>query len=298
VDPHQTPDGALPRDLIFTMAGDMTFTLTDEKRITCTDMRIARGGDESIETWWLGSGGCQSGRNSATLSCACKDANEELHVIEIEPGDSVSTFIVDAYPTTDECTAIAPESTSGGKTYSLVFTGCDAVSFKRTWAESVPDRFKGGPDPKDGAENTLSFRAILPGIIWNTGGRAVAEGCFLKGLSIFGSQMLGTMSVVSNTNTRTPGDLNFAVGGELTCTIGNHAYVCPDFRIGQGNTATLENYWLASSQCLTTTDGEGARKFRCKCGADHGYNLMFEDAGGNLDTFGVTKWDGRSQCVL
>jgi hypothetical protein len=298
VDPHQTPDGALPRDLIFTITGDMTFTLTDKKSITCTDMRIARGGDESIETWWLGSGGCQSGRNSATLRCACRDAKEELHVIEIEQGESDSSFIVDAYPARDECKTIAQESKRGGRTYQLAFLGCDAVSFNRTWVESFENRFRGGPDPKDGVDDTLIFRASLPGIIWNEGGRAVAKGCFLKGLSIFGSQMLGTMSVVSNTNTRNPGELNFAVGGEFSCTIDNHVYVCPDFRIGQGNVATFEDYWLASSECLTTTDGEGARKFRCKCGADHGYNLMFEDAGGNLDTFGVTKWDGRTQCQL
>jgi hypothetical protein len=49
-----------------------------------------------------------------------------------------------------------------------------------------------------------------------------------------------------------PEDLNFAIFGSISFTIGNRSANCTDFRVAQGHELFTNNWWLASPACLAT----------------------------------------------
>ena len=50
----------------------------------------------------------------------------------------------------------------------------------------------------------------------------------------------------------------------MSFTIGDKAYDCKDFRVGQGHHGFDNNWWVGSSECVTIPDSE---VYKCKCGA-------------------------------
>ena len=58
--------------------------------------------------------------------------------------------------------------------------------------------------------------------------------------------------------------MNFVVYGTMSFTIGDKAYDCKDFRVGQGHHGFDNNWWVGSSECVTIPDSE---VYKCKCGA-------------------------------
>jgi len=73
-----------------------------------------------------------------------------------------------------------------------------------------------------------------------------------------------------------PAELNFAVFGTLSVTIGSTTRVCQDIRIGQGHYLTNNNWWIAGTKChLENLPKLG---LNCSCG-DHpnATNIRFLD---------------------
>jgi len=69
-----------------------------------------------------------------------------------------------------------------------------------------------------------------------------------------------------------PNDLNFAIFGSVSFTIGNLTANCTDFRIAQGHYLFTNNWWLASPACLTLQDD-----MQCTC--DNFAKVQFHSEG-------------------
>eukprot|EP00746_Dinoflagellata_sp_MGD_P162817 gnl/MRDRNA2_/MRDRNA2_90544_c0_seq1.p1 gnl/MRDRNA2_/MRDRNA2_90544_c0~~gnl/MRDRNA2_/MRDRNA2_90544_c0_seq1.p1 ORF type:complete len:199 (+),score=29.80 gnl/MRDRNA2_/MRDRNA2_90544_c0_seq1:82-678(+) len=90
---------------------------------------------------------------------------------------------------------------------------------------------------------------------------------------------------ISGPITVDPNDLNFAVFGTITFTIGGKEYECKDMRLGQGSYGSTNNWWLGSTKCISaTTKGH---TLNCRKILGFGCGLSFHSEG-NSDHFQVS----------
>ena len=87
-----------------------------------------------------------------------------------------------------------------------------------------------------------------------------------------------------------PAELNFAVFGNLSVTIGNTTHACPEMRIAQGHYPGTNNWWIAGTQCYHTHDDLGG--LTCPCGQDPIFTNVTFFYGGGCDVLAVQfeKW--------
>ena len=86
-------------------------------------------------------------------------------------------------------------------------------------------------------------------------------------------------------NTPLPAELNFAVFGTLSVTIGNTTHACPEMRIAQGHYPGTNNWWIAGTNCYHTDDD--LQGLTCPCGQDPIFPNVTFFYGGGCDALAV-----------
>ena len=126
----------------------------------------------------------------------------------------------------------------------------NSVQFDETSHSITQGQPYGGVSSVDGYNYKLDVRA------GRHGSEEVARD-FNAGIT--GDNALGLLASDS-----LPEELNFAVFGTLSVTIGNITRDCQEIRLAQGHKATQNNWWLAGTQCVL--DGTD---LHCGCGDSH-----------------------------
>ena len=89
---------------------------------------------------------------------------------------------------------------------------------------------------------------------WNTGNPSLNFVLGREGSTNVANWWKNRVSSDQNNYNKEPGELNFAMKGDLTLLIGSDVYVFSDFFIAQGHTSIYNNWWIGGSECRYTDD--------------------------------------------
>jgi len=129
-----------------------------------------------------------------------------------------------------------------------------------TFSESTIEFDLKGHDISSGQPYTgVSVSGDTMDVVAGRHGSSEPAAAFSVGLS--SSNVFG-LDVKHEHRTSFPQDLNFFVYGTMTFVIDSTPYTCLDFRIGQGHHDSDNNWWVASSECVSKNHDH----FLCTCG--------------------------------